>query len=201
MKIIVALIIIALIVVGLWWYFAYKADNPSTQDAYVHAHVVNIAPEVSGRIESVNVKNFTNVKKGQLLFVILPKQYIAIANKANAELLLARRQVKAMRAAIKYAQDEVGAEQASYQDTLTHTSEIARLAKRGYASKQTNENAKTKLRSIKAKLQAAKSKLHQVIIRAGKKQYLNATIKKAVAILNKAKLDLGYTKIYAGVSF
>ena len=49
--------------------------NPRTDDASVVANYIEIAPEVSGRLIQLAVKDNTFVKKGDLLFVIDPRPY------------------------------------------------------------------------------------------------------------------------------
>lgn len=50
-------------------------ERPSTYDATIQAYIVNMAPEVSGRIVELNVVDNQQVKKGQVLFQIDPKPY------------------------------------------------------------------------------------------------------------------------------
>src|SRR5258707_1691670 len=49
--------------------------NPRTDDANVWANYIEIAPEVSGRLVQLPVKDNAYVKKGDLLFVIDPRPY------------------------------------------------------------------------------------------------------------------------------
>ena len=49
--------------------------NPRTDDASVRANFIEIAPEVSGRLVQLPVKDNAFVKKGDLLFVIDPRPY------------------------------------------------------------------------------------------------------------------------------
>src|SRR5882757_9853897 len=50
-------------------------DHPRTDDANVRANFIEIAPEVSGRLVELPVKDNAYVKKGDLLFVIDPRPY------------------------------------------------------------------------------------------------------------------------------
>lgn len=54
---------------------------------------VEVRPRVSGYISSVNFKDGTEVKKGEVLFVIDPRPYIAERDKARAQLEQARSQL------------------------------------------------------------------------------------------------------------
>ena len=49
--------------------------NPRTDDASVRANFIEIAPEVSGRLAQLPVKDNAYVKQGELLFVIDPRDY------------------------------------------------------------------------------------------------------------------------------
>src|SRR6185369_13324825 len=49
--------------------------SPRTDDASVWANYIEIAPEVSGRLVELPVKDNAFVKKGDLLFVIDPRPY------------------------------------------------------------------------------------------------------------------------------
>src|SRR5882757_6407596 len=54
----------------------YQVDrSPRTDDASVWANYIEIAPEVSGRLVELPVKDNAYVKKGDLLFVIDPRPY------------------------------------------------------------------------------------------------------------------------------
>jgi multidrug efflux system membrane fusion protein len=49
--------------------------NPRTDDASVRANFIEIAPEISGRLAQLPVKDNAYVKQGELLFVIDPRDY------------------------------------------------------------------------------------------------------------------------------
>ena len=50
-------------------------ERPRTDDAYLLAYFANIAPEVSGRIISLNIENNQSVHAGDVLFVIDPEPF------------------------------------------------------------------------------------------------------------------------------
>src|ERR1700750_2457855 len=55
---------------------AYEVNrSPRTDDASVWANYIEIAPEVSGRLVELPIKDNAYVKKGDLLFVIDPRPY------------------------------------------------------------------------------------------------------------------------------
>src|SRR4030095_15840203 len=59
--------------------------HPQTDDATVMAGVINVVPEVSGRIVELNVVDNQAVKQGDLLFVIDPRAYELAVARARAD--------------------------------------------------------------------------------------------------------------------
>jgi multidrug efflux system membrane fusion protein len=62
-------------VVGLLLVTLDTERNPRTDDASVRANFIEIAPEVSGRLVQLPVKDNAFVKQGDLLFIIDPRDY------------------------------------------------------------------------------------------------------------------------------
>jgi membrane fusion protein (multidrug efflux system) len=73
---------------GGYRYFAYY--NTRSDDAYVSAHVVNIASVVAGPVVTLYVKENQRVKKGQKLIEIDPSTYRYAVQQAQAKLTLAK---------------------------------------------------------------------------------------------------------------
>jgi RND family efflux transporter MFP subunit len=70
LRMLVTLCVVALaVVVGLWLWRLYQVD-PWTRDGRVRADVVQIAPDVSGLVTAVPVRDNQVVHKGQVLFVL-----------------------------------------------------------------------------------------------------------------------------------
>ncbi len=66
---------------GLWRHYM---DDPWTRDAKVRADVVGIAPDVSGFVSEVLVRDNETVRKGDLLFRIDPARYAIALEQAEA---------------------------------------------------------------------------------------------------------------------
>ena len=83
------------VVAGLYvlrLYYVY----PRTDDAYVRANVVGIAPHVSGPIVELPIHDNQHVAKGALLFVVDPRPYQAATERAEANLALTNLQIDAL---------------------------------------------------------------------------------------------------------
>ncbi len=79
----------------------------STENAYVKAHVVQIAPEIAGRVIEVAVQEHRPVEKDDLLFRIDPEPYRLALARAEAELDQSRTQVENFRAVLAEARSEL----------------------------------------------------------------------------------------------
>src|SRR6185436_1288030 len=79
---------IAVVVSLLQW-----RTRPQTDDATVRANFVGIAPQVSGHIVELPVRDNQLVNKGDLLFVIDPRPYEIARERAQATLALTRTEV------------------------------------------------------------------------------------------------------------
>ena len=84
---------------------------PRTDDASVRANIIEIAPEVSGRLTELPVKDNEFVKKGGLLFVIDPRPYEYALQQAlsdqealEQQIVDAQRRIAAEHSAVEAAQ-------------------------------------------------------------------------------------------------
>ncbi len=84
--------------------------HPRTDDASVRANFIEIAPEVSGRLAQLPVKDNAYVKQGELLFVIDPRDYEyalqqALSDQENLEqrIIDTRRKIAAQNSAVEAA--------------------------------------------------------------------------------------------------
>ena len=79
---------------------------PRTDDAYVRANSVGIAPHVSGPITELPIVDNQYVKQGDLLFIVDPRPYQAALDAAVAKLQLTELNIRALEDAIRTAQSD-----------------------------------------------------------------------------------------------
>src|SRR3984893_8899767 len=99
-EIIVAAIVGVLYVARLYYIY------PRTDDAYVRANAVGIAPHVSGPITELPIVDNQYVKQGDLLFVVDPRPYQSALDAAVAKLQLTELNIKALEDAIRTAKSD-----------------------------------------------------------------------------------------------
>jgi membrane fusion protein, multidrug efflux system len=84
--------VIAVVVTFLHW-----QTRPQTDDATVRANFVGIAPQVSGYIVTLEVRDNQQVQEGDRLFLIDPRPYEIALERAKAMLALTRKEVDGLR--------------------------------------------------------------------------------------------------------
>ncbi|QKJ87059.1 Membrane protein [Paramixta manurensis] len=94
-------IVFAIALCAGWWLWNYYMQSPWTRDGKVRAELVNITPQVSGRITQLQVRDNQFVKKGTLLLALDDEPYrIALLNaqaqlaKAQADLAKAQHEAR-----------------------------------------------------------------------------------------------------------
>ena len=115
----------------------------STDDAYVNANTIQIAPRIVGSVMGLNVKNNQYVKKGDVLFSIDPTPYQLAVHSAKASLMLAEAELTNMTATDK---------------------RVSALVKKQYLSAQDGDNANARYQTALAKVEEAKAQLDEATL-------------------------------------
>jgi len=121
-------------------YWLYARNYADTDDAYVNANVVQVAPQVTGKLLHLNVINNQFVKKGDLLFELDPEPFIVAVNKAKAE---------------------IGINEAKYINAKITAERVLMLIKFKAVSKQAADDAAANLQATEASVAFAKAALAQ----------------------------------------
>jgi multidrug resistance efflux pump len=86
---ITALMLVAAGIAALWLWHRYETA-PWTRDGHVYADIVRVAPDISGLVTEVAVRDNEVVHKGQLLFVVDRPRYTDALTQAEAAVNSAR---------------------------------------------------------------------------------------------------------------
>jgi RND family efflux transporter MFP subunit len=78
--------LVAVVSAGLvgWWLWDFYTLSPWTRDARVQGNIVEVAPDVSGLITSIDVADNQKVAKGDILFVIDRERFALAVEQAQA---------------------------------------------------------------------------------------------------------------------
>lgn len=185
-------------------------QRQSTNDAYVSADYTVVAPKVAGFIKQVLVEDNQQVQAGQLLATLDDRDYQAALDAAQAQLLVARAQSADARATLErqasliaQAEAAVKAAQAEAAFADHETTRYSRLAEQGAGTVQNAQQARSRVDQARARLANAQAALlatrKQVDILEAQVASADGQLKRAEAGVEKANLDLSYTRIVAPV--
>ena len=193
-----------LIAVGLagavYAYWRRSEIYPDTDDAYVNAHVVQVAAQVSGPVSHVFVSNQQPVRKGELLFTIDPATFHIALARAQARLALARQSVSADAAAVVAAQAALANRRVLLGNAEVTASRTRRLRDRGFVSAQAYDNAEAAVQGARAQLNLAQAQLREARMTLGTAGARNQRVREAGTAIAQALLDLAHTRVSAACS-
>jgi membrane fusion protein, multidrug efflux system len=189
-------IVVGAVVAGLYvlrLYYVY----PRTDDAYVRANVVGIAPHVSGPIVELPIHDNQHVAKGALLFVVDPRPYQAALERAEANLALTNLQIDALQDAIRSAQARQQQLAADAAYDKQYLDRIVPLLSRHFVTANDVFNARSRLAAAQASVDSARSEVRKAHNELGQYGDFNARRKAAAAALYNAKLNVQYCYVRA----
>lgn len=197
-----------LLVLYAWHLPPFTAALPQTENAYVRGKVTSVAPQLSGYLASVEVQDFQDVTKGQIIARIDDRQY-------RQKLAQARAQQAAAQAAMDIGEQNVHSAEASVQsvEAALASAEAARdtaqqswdrasaLQSRGVTAQSSADQSQLSLRQAQAAVTQAESQIavarESVNSARVSLQARQADIESAQAAVELAEIDLGNTVIRA----
>jgi Multidrug resistance efflux pump len=211
-KIFLRIIALGLSALVLWgvtsWTLAFRLVR--TDNAFVQTDITSIAPKVAGYITELPVNDNSPVKAGDLLFVIDPRDYMAKAEQAAANVRAAESTVANGEAGILLQHSVIG--QAEAQLAIAEavqkraTQELARQSSLRREKATTEQNFEDSIRDkaqADAALSGAKASLEvqikQLDVLAAQLSSARAGLDQAKASLSLARLDLEHCRVSAPV--
>jgi membrane fusion protein (multidrug efflux system) len=206
--------IVTLLLIGGVYYWWTTRNLESTDDAYTDGRAVNIAPQVSGVVLSLDVTDNQFVKKDQLLIHIDPRQYITDRDQAAAALATAKAQYagqqfgaeiarKNFPAQLEQAQAQLANAKANLAKTQADYDRQHSLSKQA-TSQQDIDAATSALKQAQAQVMLADAQVTQnspVPQRIGETDQqvgqLKGQVEQAQAKLDQANLNLSWTLVKA----
>lgn len=196
--IVAASVVVALVLVA--FYYRHARLYPSTDDAYVDADVVAVAPQVMGPVVNVAVVDNQSVRATDLLFEIDPRPFVIDVQKAKAQLDQTGQNVTAAADGVTSAEAEVQQAKAQLRLMQVQYRRVAPLAKLGAVSYQDRDRVQAALDEARAGLADAEARLSQARNQLGDVGDDNPDRRAALAQLESAELQLSYTKVTASVN-
>lgn len=173
--------------------------TPFVTQARVHAYVVPIAPQVAGRLISVDVENNQLVKAGQKLFSIDPGSFEIAVEAAEAALKNTEQSIQAGISNVAAARANVESAKAGVWSAEQDTTRMRRIRNEdaGAISERRIQQSEASLASSRGRLSAAQASLAAAISSLGSTDENNAQIRQARSNLENARLNLERTSVSA----
>ena len=209
------------VIIGLV-FFAHSQSYESTDDAFIDVHSVNISSKVAGRVARVVVTDNQEVKKGDVLVELDPRDFDAQVNEQKAALNSAVAQLDAARAGLEQglahvltlqatvesdqaaaeaarAQADLGAKDLKRSEDLYNQKVISSqdLDNARASAKATQETLNSDLKKVvsdQAQVNEAKAQVGAITALVQSQQ---AKIDQSTASLDTATLNQSYSKVYA----
>ncbi|WHA40270.1 HlyD family secretion protein [Agrobacterium larrymoorei] len=196
------------LVLYAWRLPPFSSAVEMTDNAYVRGYVTTMSPQVSGYVVDVPVKDYQEVKQGDLLAKIddrIFKQKLAQAEATLASQTAAfdnsRQQEIAANANIRSSEAAVDSAEASLKQAQLAADRQDNLIRSGVGTSSLQEEAQANLDKSRAGLSQAKAAqevarqdLQTIIVNRGS---LQAAVSNAQASVELAKIDLQNTEIHA----
>ena len=181
-----------------------------TDDAYVRGDITPLSAQVPGYVRRVLVDDFQRVKQGELLVEIEDDDYRARVAQAEADLLGAgaaienlKAQKAAQHAQVAEAEGAIAATQADVERTRLEAARQRTLLATTFGTRQKVEQADAEAQRFAATLARNQAALdaqrRQLAVLDTQESQLRADVKAKQAMLDLAKINLGYTRIVAPV--
>ena len=192
---------VAVVVIGALWAYLTSGRYISTDNAYIKADKILLAPDVSGNIVSVAIHDNEPVHEGQLLFVIDPAPYQLALDKAEADLSSTRMKINEIKAQYAQKQAELASAQVEAQYAEKELKRQAALIARGSVSVSQHDDAALRRDTAQKNVQKLQGEVAEMLASLDN----NPNIKPeqhplyiaAQAALNQAKLNLAHTRMVA----
>ncbi|KWT99641.1 hemolysin D [Vibrio toranzoniae] len=168
---------------------------PLTPQAMATRVVTKVAPQVSGQITHVYVKNNQAIHQGDLLFEINPAFYQLAVEQAQLNLKQVIQNNEQLDASIAAAEADLKASGILASQKNREAERLNALFSRHGTSQKLRDDAHSSAVAAKANVAAAKARLKELQVSRGEIDDSNVSIRVAQNQLEKAKLNLSYTQV------
>ena len=201
------LVALSAIAAAVWLgtYTVQRIDQrPRTHDAFLYADTVGIAPDVSGHITRLHVRDNQRVAKGDLLVEIEPEPFELRLRQARAQVAALQaqiaqttRQVDSQSTGADAVATQVGRARSQLALARETVARLEPLLEKGYVTTQQVDEARTNVQTAETALTASSQQARQARQAIGDTDSLVAQLNGAQASAALAERDLRNTKIRA----
>ncbi|MCK6964529.1 multidrug transporter subunit MdtN [Enterobacter bugandensis] len=188
----------------LVWLIRVYDKTPGTDDAYVYADSINIAPQVNGLIINMPARENQLVHKGDVLFEIDPRPYRDALIRAKGSLeqleqqiILTQRDVNAQELNARAAEKQIEAARATAEQDAATLRRLEALRTKNYVSGESLDQARARQRTSAAQLQSVRLQAEQANAAVSSVAALTAKREIVKADISTAEFNLEHTIVRA----
>jgi membrane fusion protein (multidrug efflux system) len=203
-----AAILLAAAAGGGYLYWDYARHFQSTDDAFIAARQIAIAPKVPGYVTQVPVTDNQHVPAGGVIARIDDRDYRIAVEQASAQVEAAQASIKnidaqtgVQQAQIDASQAQVGQAQAALVFAKQQAARYEHLAGTGFGTVQNAQQYSSQLQQQEAAVNSVQAALHvaqrQIESLKAQRSSAEASLAQAIAQRDQAQLNLAYTTVTA----
>lgn len=193
----IILVILAILFVLFLYHVLSDRYTPYTSQARVETFLTQVAPEVAGDVLDVDVKDNSQVRKGQLLFQIDPEPYQLAVRSAEANLSVALQGADVSVADIAAARAQIAKQRADLAASRELNRIVTDLVGKNALARTQEIRSTSDVGKTQADLERAQADLERAKANLGEPGLRNPKVRQALAALDQARLDLRNTRVIA----
>jgi len=208
---VIAVVVIVGVAIWLYNYQSWGRYQQETNDATVAADMVTVAPRVAGYVQEVLVRENQDVRPGQPLVRIDPRDSRAAAAQAQAQIGIglaqadaARAQIEEQRAGVAQARAQLAAAEVRARHDAAEAARYRPLAASGAETRERLAQLEAAARQSAAEARAQRAALtmaeRRIASGAAQVRQGEAQAESARAQLESANVDVGATTVSAAVA-
>lgn len=170
---------------------------PITTEGRVQGYVVQVSPEVSGKVTNVLINNNQSVRKGDVLFKIDDRKYKIALQQAKLSLQSANEKEATLYSQREAAIANIAKAQATFDNAHREYVRLQKLSSQKVISQSALDDAYAQNQVASAALKAENQNLKVIEAQLGEKKGQSSAVRIAQNGIDKAMLDLSNTEVLA----
>ncbi len=188
--------------------FVHARHYENTDDAFIEGHVVPVSPKVAAHVVAVRFDDNQEVRRGQTLVELDPRDFAVAVEQAEANLLAARSRLaqaeaqgQVARAGADQARAEIASAEATNENAAADLGRNQDLSRQRVIGRRELDASSAQAKGAAAAWEAARQRAAgagaQIVLAEAQVQAARAEVAQGEAGVRQARLNLGYCTITA----
>ncbi len=183
-----------------WGFYKDSLIYQVTDNAYLGANVIQVSPRISGQILQLPVVNNQAVKRGDLLFSLDDEPYRLAIGEYQAKLNQSTQAVGVNLSGVLLEKSLLEEKKLQLENAKRFGRRQEELSRSHFLSVQALDNSRMAVALAETEVRQAQAALMQANQRVKFAGSQNPAVQESIADLERARLNLKYTKVYSPVA-